>query len=151
MDDDREGGNNLPSGECELHIETEDETETPSDTVLALVARVLSRQAVLAPAVVAALWDDFNGQGPKSGMWWHGALDEVIDEVDPDLPPLTNPEALYAWLRLTDITVRSGFDHPLVELSFEAPFEEEHGVGVLTDGDTIRGTGYSGDVSPFKT
>jgi hypothetical protein len=35
-------------------------------------------------------------------------------------------------------------------LAFEAPFEEEHGVGVLTDGVAILGTGYRYDVTPFK-
>jgi hypothetical protein len=43
-----------------------------------------------------------------------------------------------------------GYEKPVVELSFHAAFEEEHGVGVLTDGNTILGTGYSVDVRPFK-
>jgi hypothetical protein len=34
-------------------------------------------------------------------------------------------------------------------LSFHAAFEENHGVGVLTDGETIVGTGYGADVTPF--
>ena len=38
---------------------------------------------------------------------------------------------------------------PLVELSFHAAFEEEHGVSVLTDGDSILGTGYYLDVVPY--
>ena len=38
-------------------------------------------------------------------------------------------------------------EHDILRL----PFEEEHGVGVLTDGRTILGTGYSSDVSPYPS
>jgi len=151
----RYGDGRPPSGKCELCIEADDdagETDVPSADVLALVSKALARQASLVPAVVAALWDDFNGTGPQSGMWWHGGLDEVVEDVDPSLPPLTGPDALYSWLRLSGIAGRkSGLrnESPVVEMSFDAPFEEEHGVGVLTDGDIILGTGYTYDVRPF--
>jgi malic enzyme len=36
----------------------------------------------------------------------------------------------------------------IVALSLHADFEEEHGVGVLTDGEAILGLGYSADVLP---
>jgi hypothetical protein len=39
---------------------------------------------------------------------------------------------------------------PLAEFSFSSPFEEEHGVGVLTDGTSVLGTGYSIDVNFFE-
>ena len=54
---------------------------------------------------------------------------------------------------LSRITVRQdvpGCEGPVVELSFHAAFEVEHGVGVLTDGETILGLGYSADVTPFE-
>jgi hypothetical protein len=35
-------------------------------------------------------------------------------------------------------------------LSFRAAFEQEHGVGVLTDGQTVLGFGYSGEATPFE-
>ena len=44
-----------------------------------------------------------------------------------------------------------GYDKPIVELSFGAAFEEEHGVGILTDGAKIIGIGYSYDVTPFES
>ena len=34
---------------------------------------------------------------------------------------------------------------------FRAAFEDEHGVGVLTDGKKVLGLGYSADVTPFGT
>lgn len=43
-----------------------------------------------------------------------------------------------------------GYDEPIVELSFSAPFEDEHGVGVMTDGQSVLGIGYSCDVTPFE-
>jgi hypothetical protein len=155
------GDQSPPSGTCELSVEVDDdgdggsEPNPPSDEALALVSKVLAEQAHLAPKVVAALWDDFNGRGPRSGMWWHGGLDDVVEDVDPALSPLDGPDALYFWLRLSGIGVRwvrrgSEDRRPVVELSFDAPFEEEHGVGVLTDGSAILGTGYSGDASPFR-
>jgi len=56
-------------------------------------------------------------------------------------------------MMLMNITVtkpRRGQGKPLVELSFAAAFEEEHGVGILTDGKTIVGIGYTSNVTPFK-
>jgi hypothetical protein len=154
----RYGDGRPPGGKCELWIDIDDddaagEPAPPSAEMLALVSKVLAAQARLVPAVAAALWDDFNGRGPRSGMWWHGGLDEVADDVDPALPPLTGPDALCAWLRLSGIEGRNSGprnEQPVVALSFEASFEEEHGVGILTDGVAILGTGYSGDVRPFR-
>jgi hypothetical protein len=57
-------------------------------------------------------------------------------------------------MRLSSICVRprvEGYDKPIVELRFAAAFEEEHGVGVLTDGGKILGTGYSVDVTPYES
>lgn len=160
----RYGDGPAPGGKCELWIDVDEDDKDKDDgaagdpapppaEVLALVSKVLAGQARLAPAVAAALWDDFNGRGPRSGMWWHGGLEEVMDDVDPALPPLTGPDALYAWLRLSGIEGRNSGprdEQPVVALTFGVPFEEEHGVGVLTDGAAILGTGYSGDVRPFR-
>src|SRR3954464_3212353 len=100
--------------------------------------------------------------------WWHGDLGNVIDWgmgaqerlksalpwVTADLPLLAGPDALRHWMRLSRIWVRKKVERwngPLVELSFTAAFEPEHGVGILTDGDAIVGTGYDYDVTPFKS
>ena len=42
------------------------------------------------------------------------------------------------------------YPKPIAELTFAAAFDPEHGVGVLTDGKKILGTGYSGDAEQFK-
>jgi len=142
-----------PPGTHELAFDAKDEADIPTEGAVALVRKVLANQNKLLTAVITALWEDFNDRGPDSGMWWHGDLRNVIDwgmkfqqdlktiSADiRDLPPLNSPDALLAWMRLSRITHRrhvSRCDQPVVELSFVAAFEPEHGVGVLTDGDAI--------------
>src|SRR4051794_26348434 len=55
-------------GTQELAFQVEDETDFPSEAAVALGRRILSNQTKLASAVAAALWDDFTGYGPDSGM-----------------------------------------------------------------------------------
>jgi hypothetical protein len=67
--------------------------------------------------------------------------------------PPTAPDDLLAVMQVSAITVHKGVngdDKPIVELSFRAAFEQEHGVGVLTDGQTVLGFGYSGEATPFE-
>jgi hypothetical protein len=81
-------------------------------------------------------------------------LKSALSWVTGDLPPLTGPESLQRWMRLSRVWVRKEMEGRaglLVELSFHAAFEPEHGVGVLTDGDSIVGTGYDYDVTPFES
>jgi len=143
------------STKCELGFETDDETEHPSRAAVAVAERVLANQAALAAKVAQALWDDFTGKGPDSSMYWHGDLDSLADgmEFEESLKPPKKAADVPRLMQLTNISVpkpRRGQDKPLAELSFAAAFEEEHGVGILTDGRTILGIGYSSDVSPFK-
>jgi hypothetical protein len=84
-------------------------------------------------------------------MWWHGDLDALAEVLDDGRRP-ARAEDLLGLMQLSGVVVRrdvDGHDGPLAELRFHAAFEEEHGVGVLTDGTTIVGTGYSCDVLPF--
>jgi hypothetical protein len=88
-------------------------------------------------------------------MYWHGDLDAVAEglEFEDTLKPPRKAADLPRLMQLTNIAIQKrkhGQDKPLAELSFAAAFEEEHGVGVLTDGKTILGIGYSADVRPFK-
>jgi hypothetical protein len=143
------------STKCELGFETKDESEQPSPAAIAVAERVLANQAALVTKVAKALWDDFTGKGPDSGMYWHGDLDSLADgmEFEETLKPPKKPADVPRLMQLTNITIqkpRRGQDKPLAELSFAAAFEDEHGVGILTDGRTILGIGYSSDVSPFK-
>lgn len=144
------------AGKCDLAFNADDETDVPSPAMISVAAAVLDYQGELARKVIDGLWDDFNGRGPDSGMYWHGDLDAVaegLDWGDEDPEPPTSAKDLLRLMSPNGITVRKGvhgYDKPVVELSFSAAFEEEHGVGILTDGRTIIGIGYSSDVQPFK-
>jgi len=138
-----------PAGKYEMAFEADDENDLPSTARVALSSQILAEQKLLVTKVIEALWEDFNGRGPASGMWWHGA----IEEVGEDMPPLNGPADLLKVMRLSQIAIRKqihGYEGPVVEMSFAAAFEKEHGVGILTDGKTILGMGYQSSVSLFK-
>jgi len=114
---------------------------------VALAKRVLDNQGSLVKKVVEALWADFVGSGPDSGMYWHDNLDQVAEGMEDREAPESADE-LFELMRLNGITIKPAEDDSdtfVAELNFDAAFEEEHGVGVLTDGLEILGLGYSGD------
>ena len=119
--------------------------DAPPPALVDLLTRTIGNAESLAKKICRALWDDLRGRGPGSGMWWHGQL----QEVNAALPkPLASEADVAAALRPYDLTVhtrRTG----AVEINFHSTFEEEHGVGVLTNGTKVIGIGYSGDVAPF--
>jgi uncharacterized protein DUF6985 len=134
-----------------LSIDANHEKELPSPDAVAVAKKVLAEQAALASKVADALWADFTGAGPHSGMYWHGDLDSLAEGLETGMPPASVRD-LFALMSLSSIHIRklSGrSEKPMAELNFEAAFEEEHGVGVLTDGQSIVGIGYSHDASPF--
>ena len=140
----------------ELAFEAENKKDIASPAAVELASNVLTNQAELVPKVTNALWDDVSGRGPNTGMWWHNDLAQVAENLKwwrSPPPALTGPEDLLAVMQLSSIIVRKsvhGYDQPIVELSFSAPFEDEHGVGILTDGRSVLGIGYSCDVTPFE-
>lgn len=153
-----------PNGHYELKIDDEQGT-TDRAAAVALALKVLGNQVALAERVVAAVWDDINGRGGDSGMWWHGDFSFpqgdptglrrsfIIDGLTQDGLSLERAEDLKQLLRLREIVVRNDVgEHgeSLVELRFDAAFEIEHGIGILTDGDQILGTGYQVDVEAFR-
>ena len=130
------------------------ESDVPSPAKVTLADRVVANQAALVDAIAAALWEDFNGRGPSSGMWWHGDLAFVAKSWKAlKLPPPAKPADVLPALQLARIIMRDGFPghpaDPIVELAFHAAFEVEHGVSVLTDGQSILGVGYNLDVMPY--
>jgi hypothetical protein len=143
-------GEKAPGGEeYSIAFDTEDDSELPSEAEIAVVLRILSNQASLVTAIANALWDDFNGKGPNSGMWWHGDLDQVAEQMFAE-QPLKSPEEVVAALKATQITIRTDLGNaPLAEIDFQAPFEDEHGLSVLTDGSKVVGIGFIYDVMPF--
>src|SRR6516225_11010414 len=106
-------------GMHKMSFEAYDETDLPTTAAIELASRVLANQAELAAAVTRALWEDFNGRGPDSGMWWHGDLERVAAWCLDD-PPVS-PDDLLAVMKLSVITIRKGLndhDEPVAELSF---------------------------------
>ena len=137
-----------------LNFDADDEDDTPPDAAATVAMQLLANQVDLAAKVVNALWDDFNGRGPRSGMWWHNRLDEVTGAAeDLGLSAPTKPADVAALLGLQGICIHreaDGYNQPVAELQFAAAFEDEHGVGVLTDGINVPGIGYISDVRPFR-
>jgi hypothetical protein len=129
-----------------------DKSALPSAAAVAVAEKVLANHAALVGVVTQALWDDFNGRGPGSGMWWHGNLERINKSFTFDKQPVpTKPQDLLPALNPAAMIVRDfpGYPSPMVELKFHAAFEEEHGVSVLTDGQLVLGIGYNLDVVPF--
>lgn len=138
-------------GRLPLYFSTPSEDAVPTDAAAALAVAILDGQAHLVPAVARALWEDFNGRGPRTFMWWRGHLADASKTDRNDLPPLTSAEAVMAWLMPTGIRIFAADDgSPLAELTFAAEFEQGHNVGVLTDAVTILGLGYELDRVPFE-
>jgi hypothetical protein len=155
-----------PTGEYRLRFVHTTAAAPPSGAPVALARRVLADPAKLVTTIQQALWDDFTGQEPGSPMWWHGDLDEV-GSMSGGEPP-AGPDDLLRMMRLCDIVITtladyptyepSDFgppevktsDEPIAELRFWAQFEEEHDVGVLTDGVRVLGLGYAGEITPFS-
>ncbi len=97
------------AGAYELSFEAENERDKPSAAAVTLAERVIGSADAIVPMVTAALWDDFNGRGPDSGMWWNGDLSTVADMMaGTDLPPPGSADDLLALMQLFRISVRKG-------------------------------------------
>jgi hypothetical protein len=125
----------------------------PPQAEVRIARAVFESQARIAELVLATFWDEFNGRGAVSGLWWRGKLEQIRATVEASgLGPLEGPADLKRLLRLTDVAIApfiDGSDEPVAQLCFVAAFEPEHGVGVLTDGQAILGTGYMMEVQPY--
>jgi hypothetical protein len=116
------------------------EQREPTQGEVSLAKKVLKNLPALIAKLKKSLFDDMQGRGPDSGMWWHGdreALAEILAWDRKKPLPFNKPDDLDALLGEPEIWIRisvCGFEKPCAILCFEALFEEEHGVGVLTDG-----------------
>ncbi len=135
----------------ELAFQTDDENKTPSPAAFQCAEGILADPDWLVELITTALFDDFQGDGPGSGMWWDGDIDAVEEILGVDIPE--EPQQLAALLYLTRILIRENhrleIDGPLAVISFGAAFEEEHGVEFLSDGQEVYGIGYTADAQPF--
>ena len=140
-----------PTGKCSVSLMTfrtsSERPATPPPAMVALAEKLVTDPERLVTMVTTALWEDFNGRGPSSGMWWHGDVESIDRNYrQMKLPSPKEPDDLFSVLQLTGVTVfDEWWDHPAAigYLDFLAAFEEEHGVSILTRGDEVLGTGYS--------
>lgn len=157
----------MKSGRFPVHIHCDDPDDVPSAAAISLVSEIKHNQDRLCSSVAEAIWSDFEGTGPSSGMWWEGSVGGVIEHARfcnkqsrswfglfaKKLPPLVAADSLHAWMQLSCLTIRKNcrvHDGPMAQLEFDALFDPEHGCGFLTDGHKILGIGYGYDVDPFS-
>jgi len=139
-------GKRSPKVALSIYVRKND--KEPAKEQVDLVLNVQKNAKALAKKICRALWEDFQGKGRKTGMWWHGNLAEVNRDLN---RPIRREADLPGMLKLSSMMVNKGADKkPVMVLNFHAPFEDEHGVGVLTDGKTVLGIGYASDVMPYK-
>ena len=70
-----------------------------------------------------------------------------------DLPAPKRPENLVPVMSFIRVRIyEENYDYklPFADLNFNALFEEEHGLSILTDGKVILGTGYMHDAIPLE-
>jgi hypothetical protein len=141
------------AGKYDLQFEVKKGRE-PSAAAVKLALRVIANEAKLPGLVTSALWDEFNGLGPKSEMWWYGELEGVAENFGYDKRPApASPKDLLPAMNFNGVLIRESlYSHkkPIAELTFSAVFEEEHGVGILTNGATILGAGYVCQASTYE-
>jgi hypothetical protein len=158
----RYGGFNEPPAKAgspivDILFEADDEKGIPTEGEIAVARRTIDNHRQLVSEGIVALFKDILGKGPDSGMWWHSDIENVREMVSgrfvgPHESSLLEPEDLHLLMGKPSIVVQEsgyGYDQPCAIICFEAIFEPEHGIGLLTDGNRILGIGYQMDVSPF--
>lgn len=143
-----------PNQLVKLWIETDGEDDLPSEGVVDLIHLTLKNQEKLLAECLNALFNDFLGKGPSSGMWWRLEIDHIRAlEALPKSYVLSEPRDLYKIMGDPGIVFqnRSGkYKMPCSTIGFESVFEKGHGVGFLTNGKELLGLGYRMDPFPYK-
>lgn len=104
-----------PTGKYHLVIEAASEKETPGAELVVVTQRILADPSKTAALIAAGLWEDFCGRGGNSGLWWHGDLKQVKENIDfwvgkgKKKPRLDGPQDLLPFLRLQSIVVEKGY------------------------------------------
>ncbi len=140
----------------EILFETENDSEdAPSSREISVAKRIIKNELALSKKLIRVLFDDLNGRGLNSGMWWHGDTESILEFMDEQLRSkcdLTLEDTIPKLIGSPSIWIRKEVDYykkPCGVLLFDAAFDPEHGLGVLTDGVKIIGTGYQMSVGPF--
>jgi hypothetical protein len=128
--------------------------DKPPNAAIEVMTPLVDRQKEIVQAIANTFWDEFNGKGPSSGYWWYGALKKkgrlkwILRDCE-----LAGPKDILAALNLESVLIRNdvdGYNDFVIHLWLHSGFEVEHGVGILTDGHKIIGTGYMMDVMPYR-
>lgn len=138
-----------------LTLDTDEPEEEPSADVVAMALSTLANCERLIESGLQALCDDFHGRGRDGGMWWRDGVDQILEILEKKDSPeiLDGPEKLYDWMSVPSILAQArgmGYPHPCSIISFQSPIDEEHGIGILTDGQDVIGIGYQTDTCPFE-
>ena len=133
---------------------TKEELLKPTPEMVTIAEKALADPNKFVDAVAHGLWQEFNGRGPTNGYWWHGNLDAVGEHLLAwGLPKPEKPQDVLLALQLTAIHIFTQIDeypHPIAYLEFHAAFEGEHGFCVVSDGERVLGTAYSGEPAIAK-
>ncbi|MEM8671501.1 MAG: hypothetical protein AAGG48_28535 [Planctomycetota bacterium] len=132
----------------ETTFESESTDKFPSEQMIAVAIDIFANNERLISDGVRILFDDIAGTGPNSGMWWHSALAKVNEKLAGESMKLDDATDLFEILDGPSIFVQESgcdFDRACGIIEFHTPIDEEHGVGWLTDGNKILGTGYRND------
>jgi hypothetical protein len=142
------------SSEVDLTFEADDEGDFPSEAEIAVARQVIANHELLLAEGIQLLFNDLLGIGPDSGMWWRGGIGQVREIIanygSYTFESLDDLGRLLGQPRIFIQEFGYGYDSPCAIINFEAVFEQEHGIGMLTDGKRILGIGYQTDASPFE-
>lgn len=124
--------------------------QAPTDAQAAAATELLVNGSVLGRAIPEALWADIRGQGLGSKHWWYGNLEELNDNLMPELgdEPIETLEGLIESLTLESVVIGSQHE-TAVEVCFSCDWEDEHGVSALIKADRVIGLGYTYDLEAF--
>ena len=143
-----------PSASIQLRFDAYEPDETPSEEMIQVALATVANHEQLVATGLKVLHDDFHGRGADSGMWWTDDVDHILeilgDRYSKDV--LDSPPGLYRLLGCPSIDVQEtgyGYDKPCAIIGFESEIDIEHGIGLLTDGKQIIGSGYRCDAGAF--
>jgi hypothetical protein len=117
----------------------------------------VKNHVALVDRLKTAVWKDLHGGGEDSGMWWHGDLHTIREFMAMNSrtkrpPRFAERDDLHSLLGNPSIEIAESiylYEKPIATIRFDAMFDGEHGLGVLTDGNRVLGTGYQMDAMPL--
>src|SRR3712207_5468916 len=81
-------------------------SDPPSEGAVRVALRVIENQQQLASAMALALWEEFHGRGPTSGMWWYGKIEKVRENAaEAGVAALETPDDVRRLLKPTGVQI----------------------------------------------